>query len=202
MTGTTLRPLPSAIVRWADFATDRPGARVLARDQGFGIPYGANPYVSYSSRNAPIGAFFTAELDDRFPALERVVGVGLDGDDVAYPFSLLSEVRVVNDEVAGRPIVVFWGAPSTADALDSFQVADGQAIGTGLAFDPVVDGRRLTFESPEIDVFVDVETGSTWTLQGEATTGPLAGARLELVPHRNEFWFAFAAFFPEARVFE
>ena len=192
LTGTKLEPLSSAIVRWADFRDNNPDSEVLGRDQGFGIRYGQNPYVGYSSRNAPIGGFFTAELDERFPALERVVAVTVDESTTGYPFSIISESRVV----------IFWGAPSTTDALDSFQVADGQAIGTGVAFDPVVDGQRLTFESPEVDVFVDAETGSTWTLQGTAVDGPLAGEELALLPHRNEFWFAFAAFFPDATVYE
>jgi hypothetical protein len=202
LTGTRLEPLSSAIVRWADFRDNNPDSEVLGRDQGFGISYGQNPYVGYSSRTAPIGGFFTAELDERFPALERVVAVTVDESTTGYPFSIISESRVVNDEVDGIPIAVFWGAPSTTDALDGFQVADGQAIGTGVVFDPVVDGDRLTFESPEVDVFVDNETGSTWTLQGLAVDGPLAGVELALLPHRNEFWFAFAAFFPEAAVWE
>lgn len=200
LTGTRLEPLSSAIVRWADFRDNNPGSEVLSRDQGFGIAYGQNPYVGYSSRTSPIGGFFTAELDERFPALERVVAVTIDDDTTGYPFSEISQSRVVNDEVGETPVVIFWGAPSTTDALDSFQVADGQAIGTGVAFDPLVDGRRLTFESPETDVFVDAETESTWTLQGVAIDGPLEGSELSLLPHRNEFWFAFAAFFPDARV--
>ena len=202
LTGTRLEPLSSAIVRWADFRDNNPDSEVLGRDQGFGIRYGQNPYVGYSSRSAPIGQFFTAELDERFPALERVVAVTVDESTTGYPFSIIAESRVVNDEVGGKPVAIFWGAPSTTDALDSFQVADGQAIGTGVAFDPVVDGRRLTFDSPEVDVFVDAETGSTWTLQGLAVDGPLAGQELTLLPHRNEFWFAFAAFFPEGAVYE
>jgi hypothetical protein len=201
LTGERLTPLSSAIVRWADFRDNNEGAVVLSRDQGFGIEYGQNPYVGYSSRNAPIGGFFTAELDDRFPALERVVAVTIDQDTAGYPFSIISGARIVNDEVGGRPVAIFWGAPTTTDALDSFQVSDGQAIGTGVAFDPVIDGQRLTFTSPIIDLFVDNETGTTWTLQGDATEGPLAGSELSLLPHRNEFWFAFAAFFPDAEVY-
>ena len=130
------------------------------------------------------------------------MAVTVDESTTGYPFSIIAESRVVNDEVGGTPVAILWGAPSTTDALDSFQVAEGQAIGTGVAFDPVVDGRRLTFQSPEVDVFVDAETGSTWTLQGAAIDGPLAGEELALLPHRNEFWFAFAAFFPDAAVYE
>ncbi len=43
---------------------------------------------------------------------------------------------------------------------------------------------------------------STWTLLGKAIDGPLTGEELETVQHRNEFWFAWASFFPDAPVFE
>ena len=41
---------------------------------------------------------------------------------------------------------------------------------------------------------MDRETGSEWTLAGRAVDGPLAGSRLELLTHTNEFWFAWQAF--------
>ncbi len=59
----------------------------------------------------------------------------------------------------------------------------------------------LTFESAGEDRFVDDETSTTWTLLGQATDGPLAGEQLEIVPHRNEFWFAWAGFFPDGEVY-
>lgn len=201
-TGTRLEPVPSAILSWADFRDRHPDGEVLAFDQGFGIQYGANPYTGYSSSSAPISAFFDGEVDDRYPALSRVVGVSLDGEDVAYPFDEISEVRVVNDTVAGRPIVVLWGSPETADALDTSRIADGQAIGTGVAYLAAVDGQDLTFTSFDEDRFTDDQTGSVWTLLGDAVEGPLEGERLTLAPHRNEFWFAFQSFFPDARVWQ
>ncbi|NIR40919.1 MAG: DUF3179 domain-containing protein, partial [Actinobacteria bacterium] len=87
----------------------------------------------YTSRDRPL-AFFDGEIDDRYPALERVVGVSTGAADKAYPFPLLAETGVANDTVGGEPIVVFWGAPDTADALDAFEVAEGRGIGTGVAY--------------------------------------------------------------------
>jgi hypothetical protein len=200
LAGTSLRPIGSAIVRWADFATSHADGEAMGPDQGFGIPYGTNPYVGYSSRSAPY-PFFEGEIDDRFPALERVIGVTLDDSHKAYPFSLLSQDRVVNDEVAGIPIVVVWGAEDTADALDSGSIPRGQSVGTGIAYFAEVDGTALTFADAGEDRLTDVETGSTWTLLGEAIDGPLAGSQLEFAPHRNEFWFAWQAFFPGAPVY-
>ena len=197
--GESLTPLASAIVRWADFRDTHPDGQALSSDQGFGLVYGSNPYEFYSSRGRPYN-FYSGEIDDRFPALERVVGISVNGIDKAYPFSLINKVRVVHDNLGGQELVVFWGASDTADALDSGLIADAIGIGTGIVYNPVVDGERLTFVASGDTEFVDNETGTTWSILGKATSGELAGEELELLPHRNEFWFAWQAFFPEAEV--
>lgn len=201
LAGEKLTLLPTAIVSWADFKEEHPDGRALSDDQGFGIPYGLNPYEFYSSRSAPYN-FFSGEIDDRYPALERVVGVTVGESSKAYAFSDIAEERAVNDSLGGMPIVVFWGSPDTADALDSRQIAESQGVGTGVAFSAAAGGEDLTFEASEDGNFRDVETGSTWNIFGRAIEGPLAGERLELLTHRNEFWFAWQAFFPESEVWE
>lgn len=197
--GAELTRLPAAIVSFGDFARSYPQGRSLSRDTGYGGGYETNPYEGYSSRSRPYG-FFTGEPDPRFPALERVVGVTAGGEERAYPFSVISRAGAVNDAVGGVPVAVFWGG-ETADALDRGLIADSRTIGTGVAFLAEADGRALTF-SKEGESFRDAETGSVWNLLGWAVDGPLAGARLRLADHRNEFWFAWAAFFPGGTVYQ
>ncbi len=48
--------------------------------------------------------------------------------------------------------------------------------------------------------FPDRETGSTWTLAGNAVEGPLAGRSLEPAMHGVHFWFVWAAYRLETRV--
>jgi hypothetical protein len=192
--GTQLEFLPTALVRWEDFRSEHPDGQVLALDQGLpGYNYGRNPYEGYSSRSAPFG-FFQDDPDPRFPALERVVGIRVAESTKAYPFSIIAAERVVNDVFEGVPVVVFWGAADTADALDADQVADGQAVGTGIAFSPVVDGQTLTFTAVDDTTFRDDQTGSLWSLLGTAIDGPLTGSELGIIIHQNEFWFAWSAF--------
>jgi hypothetical protein len=198
LAGTQLEIIPTSIVSYGDALESFPDALSLARETGFGINYGANPYEAYSSSTSPF--LFAGEPDPRFPALSRVVGVNLDGIDKAYPFELISEVRVVNDRLGDTPVAVFWGG-DTADALDTTTIADGQAVGSGLAFDRRVGDQTLTFEAVGDDLFVDAETASTWNLLGQAIEGPLEGEQLAVVPHRNEFWFAWASFFPDGDVY-
>lgn len=196
--GTRLELIPTSIVSYGDVVENFPDASSLSRDTGFPIEYGANPYRAYSSGTSPF--LFDGEPDPRFPALSRVVGVTLDGVDKAYPFSVLNQERAINDDVAGIPVAVLWGG-DTADALDTDVIADGEAIGSGLAFDRRVGGDVLTFNPAGDDLFTDTGTGSSWTLLGRAIDGPLTGERLTTVTHRNEFWFAWAAFFPDAPVY-
>jgi len=199
LAGTQLELLGASVVRWGDFQENFPEGDVLSRQTGHSRSYGRNPYTGYSSSQRPF--LFDGQLDDRFPPLGRVVGVTVDSIDKAYPFPLISPVGAVNDVVGDIPIVVLWGAEDTADALDTSSIVEGQSIGTGLAFFSTVDGQALTFTALGNDLFTDTETGTTWNLLGRATDGPLAGSQLELTVHRNDFWFAWAAFNPEAPVY-
>ncbi|MFQ5523857.1 MAG: DUF3179 domain-containing protein [Acidimicrobiia bacterium] len=201
LAGERLTQIPTAIIRWADFKAEYPQGQVLGPDQGLGSVYGTNPYEYYSSRSGPY-SFYQGEIDNRYPALERVVGVLTDAGQKAYPFSLLAESRVANDQIGDQPVVIFWGAADTADALDAGNIAEAAAVGTAVAYNPVVNGRRLTFEALDDTEFTDLETGSTWNILGRATSGELAGAQLEILPHRNEFWFAWQGFFGDAPVWE
>lgn len=198
--GTQLTFVPSSIKSYGDFKDQYPEGLVLGPDQGFGFDYGFNAYVGYSSRTTPYEPFFSAELDTRYPALERVVNVTIGDVAKAYPFSVASAEGAINDVVNGSPIVVFAGG-DTVDNLDSQLIREGETIGTGIAFSRVVDGETLTFLTHDVLTFEDVETGSIWDLNGTAIDGPMAGASLESVVHGNEFWFAWAAFNDGAEVY-
>jgi len=127
------------------------------------------------------------------------VTVSLGGDNVAYPYTLLKQRRVVRDTVGGTPIVVFY-RPGTSSALDSGSLADGFDLGASGVFSPRLDGRQLTFKADGSD-FVDSETGSHWSLLGRAVSGALAGRQLDPIVHGDVFWFAWAAFNPSTRIY-
>jgi hypothetical protein len=197
--GSRLDLISTQIVSFSQFAEAFPGGLSLSRNTGFDIGYGANPYFGYSSSTQPF--LFDGELDLRFPALERVVGVLGESGNKAYPFSALEADVVINDLVSGEPVVVWW-VPGTRDALDQRSIADSRAIGTAVAHRRVLDsGRELSFRPGGEDTFTDNETGSEWNLFGTAIGGQLEGEQLPPIDHRNEFWFAWAAFFADSPVF-
>ena len=86
---------------------------------------------------------------------------------------------VANDIVGGEPVVVF----SRADGM------------FGTAFSRLVGGEALTFSIAR-GVITDAETGSTWSLFGEAVEGELSGASLRPLPTRRAFWFSIAIAVP------
>ena len=198
--GDQLTTLPSRIVSFGSFSREFPEGLALSEDQAFGFSYGRNPYVSYSSSAAPISSFFRDTLDPRLPALSRVVGVDEGGQVKGYAFEALAEIRAVNDVVGGVPVVIFWGDEATSDALDARTISNGAGIGTASAYLSTVGGQVLTFEALDDLTFRDIETGSTWSILGNAVGGPLTGETLDLALHRNEFFFAWAAFFPTAEL--
>ena len=128
--------------------------------------------------------------------MEHLVTVMLNGEAVAYPFSTLKNRPVVNDEVGGVPIVVFY-EKSTRSALSRSKVKSGKAIGAGAVFIRRVGGQTLSFMEKK-GMFVDRETGSHWNIIGIATSGPLKGQRLESIASGDFFACAWMACRPQA----
>jgi hypothetical protein len=76
----------------------------------------------------------------------------------------------------------------------------GRDVGAATAFAAELDGRRLTFRREAAGIR-DVETGSTWDVLGRAVAGELTGRQLTPVTGINHFWFSWAAFRPDTRVY-
>ncbi|MGH2809232.1 MAG: DUF3179 domain-containing (seleno)protein [Actinomycetota bacterium] len=47
---------------------------------------------------------------------------------------------------------------------------------------------------------VDAQTSSTWNIFGRAASGPLAGKRLRPLDAHDSFWFDWAAFHPDTKI--
>jgi hypothetical protein len=195
LTGTVLEVLPSQIIGWSAFKERHSDGEVLSRNTGHSRNYGRNPYAGYDSiGNNPF--LFEGDLDGRLPAVERVVAIEVNGTDVAYPFTLLSELQVLNDSVQGVPLTVFWqaGTRSTFGAGD-------QDTGSTAVYLRELDGQVLSFEAV-LDGFRDEQTGSLWNIFGEAVEGQLAGSQLEQVISAEHFWFAWSVFKPDTIIWQ
>jgi len=188
------------VLSWDQFKRLHPDGLVLSTDTGYDRPYGDNPYVGYDQPNSPPFAS-SGETDDRLPPKERVAAVQTGKDTaVVYPFSRLEDEAPVNDEVAGKPVVIFYD-PEVASPLDASEISQGADVGAAAVFVRSADGRTLTFErGSKPGTFRDRETGSVWDMSGRATSGSLEGEHLEQVESDDQFWFALAAFFPDVEI--
>jgi hypothetical protein len=200
LTGEQLTFLPAALISWEEFKNSYPEGDVLSRETGFQRAYGQNPYAGYDNINTPPFLYRGPATPDELPAVARVLTVDLREEAVAYPYTTLEDVHAANDTVAGKDIVVIW-EEGTASALDSGRLAEGRDVGTAAAYSRVVDGERLTF-SYDGESIIDDQTGSQWNILGQAIKGELAGIQLEPVVSVNHFWFSWAAFKPETRIYQ
>jgi hypothetical protein len=202
LTGTRLVEHASPLLSWGDFREAYPTGEVLDWTQtGFNRDYGRNPYTGYDNPdNTPF--LFRGALDDRAKAMQRIVGVEIDGSSTAFALEAVSggEGFATNTEIGGTPVVILWKA-GQASALDSGSIPNGRDVGSAAVFVPFAGGTSLTFEYAP-DGFVDAETGTTWSITGEGLVGELAGEQLERIPHLDTFWFAWSTYQPGSELVE
>jgi hypothetical protein len=202
LTGAQLEAIGSPLMAWGDFVGAYPEGKVLDwTETGFRRDYGRNPYEGYDDDTTQ-PFLFRGALDDRGLAKQRVVGIALNDEAVAYDLDTLSvgEASATNIVVADEDLVIFWKA-GQASALDEGILNEGRDVGSVGVFSRIVDGRTLTF-STQGDQFVDDETGSVWLISGEAISGSLKGSSLDRIEHLDTFWFSWSTYQPETVLIE
>ena len=154
--GRTLDFVPALQTDWQSWVELHPETLVVSPKF-----FGRDSYASYYASGQK-GVLGSQVSDDELYPKEYVIGVRLNGEARAYPFSILNKEPVVNDEMAGVQIVVFFDNATLSGAVFN------------RAFE---DGTFLSFESgPDNRTAVDVQTGSEWNaLTGTAISGSLAG---------------------------
>ena len=108
---------------------------------------------------------------------DTVIGVAHGKMAKAFPAADLTQHGSVNDQMPDAPIEVTWCG----------------VCNTGAVFRAAIQGRTLHFEYDSMvgmnEVHKDRETGSRWQQStGEAISGPLTGAFLELYPFVRTTW--------------
>jgi len=194
-TGTMLTLLSSQVVGFGAFVEQYPEGEVLSRNER---TYDSNPYVGYDSSAQPF--LFQGEIDSRLFATERVLAGIIDGEPIAYPFATLAQSIVINDTVGDIDVAAFW-QPGATSALDQSSIDDSRDVGMAALYNRNLDGQILTFSVNANDAIRDDQTGSAWNVFGTATDGELLGSQLRQEFAYPHFWFAWAAFRPETRIY-
>jgi hypothetical protein len=204
LAGAELEVIPSQVISVEDFFQSHPNGLILSPKTGTRSEeyYGTNPYENYDERKStPYDRYFDPEhIDDRLHPMERVLDIPSKDSYKIYPFSVLEEEGVINDEVDNTSIVIFY-KKGTVSVLDEKDISSSRDIGSATAFYDTIDGQSLNFEKKD-EYFEDLQTKSTWNITGKCVKGELKGMQLQAIPHSNHFAFAFLRFHPEAEIYK
>jgi hypothetical protein len=183
LSGHRLVELPAMQTTWKVWKRLHPDTVVLGKPAGVR----GSPYADYFGDPDRRGLSGTRG-DKRLEGKTLIVGVHAGDDAVAVPLSALEKRQVVEVQLAGEPLVVFYSLEERTAAVFRTKVFD----------------RRLTFRvrrRAKHSIVEDVETGSQWSpLDGRAVAGPLKDARLDPVPYLQSYWYAWSAYRPQTRI--
>lgn len=190
--GAWLTPLASERLNWSTWKRLHPDGLVLSKSKSPRGVYEADPYSGYYS-STRVGLFGPGSVDPRLEDKQYVLGLALAGRARAYPYSLLERKTIVNDVVAGTPVlVVFSGADQSAFVFERYV-----ATSVELTF------RLATGTDPEELRLEDEQSGSLWDgRNGEALAGPWRGWSLDRLPSTSAFWFAWHDHYPHTDVYQ
>lgn len=181
LAGHRLEAIQTDVMTWSAWKGLHPDTKVLSPETGYLRNYDVDPYGRYYVDRYLIAP--VKHLDDRLHPKALVYGLIINGEQKAYAVASIAKQRVLNDLVGGEPIVV----------VSPFE-------GFVRAYSREVDGQTLEFEWRGGAIF-DKQTGSEWSVYGEAVSGPMKGTRLNQVLVVHSFWFAWAAFYPSTDLY-
>lgn len=182
LSGDELKKIPFDVARWSDWKSLYPDTVVLTTDTGYQRAYGSDPYGDYYTSNDII--FPVAYKDDRMHPKEKIIGYYDSGQFKAYKLIDLETLKVVNDSVGDKQILLVSLHPDMARA-----------------FDRSVNGKMLDFVYSDGKV-IDKQTNSEWNFDGEAISGTMSGAHLQRLSINPGFWFEWVAFHPTTAIYQ
>lgn len=167
-------------VRWKDWRAEHPETLVLS--VGGREDEAEDTYDDYH-RSGRTGLFEPERKDRRLRAKERVVGALVGGRAKAYPLKVFKKTSILQDGVAGVPVLVFHDRETLFSAVYERRAEDGSL---------------LTFPHPPQGYRVTDGAGRTWNLLTGRGDG---GAQLRGLPCVDAYWFAWVDFHPDAGLF-
>ncbi len=200
LAGVQLDIFPSVVISLKSFQESYPEGKVLSTDTGKDFEYGKNPYLGYDNVENKQPRLFKGEVDERLPAMERIINIRSDGKHKIYPVSIIQKEGIINDDFYDQKVVIFYDDGMTS-VLDEGDIRKAKKIGAATVFEPIVDEQHLTFRKKN-GKFIDHETKSVWDITGKCIEGKLKGKSLQPIIHGNHFAFAWFAFQPECEIYE
>ena len=173
--GSVLREIPSRQLTIDSWLRQFPNSLVMAPDSLYDERYFKLEDYDRGTMQSPL-----VKRDYRsWQPKSWIVGVKNEFSSVAYDWNELIKKRVIQDSLQALPILLAIESDTT-----SFHVYDRRIKGSVLQFKA----------NTTTDGFTDLNTNSTWNIDGLCIDGPLKGQRLTPVQAYNEFWHSWETF--------
>ena len=174
--GTALKELPSKQLTLAAWLREHPESYVMQPDSSFNEDY--NDLAGYDKGVIKSGLEKRDSLS--WKPKSWVVGIIHNSSARAYDWNNLVDKKIIEDTIAGLPIVMVLEKDTAA-----FDVYDRR-----------VNDTVLTFHRDSSDRLIDQHTSSVWNMDGVCIEGILKGQRLKPVQFYQEFWHSWSTFHP------
>jgi len=197
LNGKKLKPYPSNLLAFSDFARLYPDGTVLSRETGYQRDYGNTPYSGYDNVNSS-PFLLTQPADSLLPALAYTLGIQWQNHYKLYPLGSLKNQPVLNDTFQQQPVVIF-NTQRIKSVLDQKRITQSRSIPTVHAFSRRLNGEVLQFHFQHGNMMD--QSGSQWNELGKAITGKHQGKQLQTLNGGVHFAFAWLAFQPEAEIY-
>ncbi len=176
--GAALRRLPIVVSDWASWREAHPNTRVLDVETGHDRDY--TPGAAYGDYFASASTLFPVyQRSQELPEKSFVFGLLVEGTPKAYPLRDLQREPVVNDELAGRAVVVVTEPASRA--VRAYE-----------------RGAQRFEAGPRPGTLLD-DSGGLWRVTEPALKGP-DGSSLERLPGHLAYWFGWFSFYPRTLI--
>jgi uncharacterized protein DUF3179 len=187
--GERLELYPFLLTSWGEWHRLHPDTLVLKPLPGYAerIPE-RNEMIRQGlsgEGSAPPGVL---RVDNRLKPKTMVLGLAVGASDKAFPLATLRQVRVINEEMGGQPVLVVHQPAS--DTTTAF-IARAKDM-------PL----RFVAANAEATELIDDQTKSRWNAYGACVSGSLKGAQLKSLILEPEYWFAWSEFHPGTQIYD
>ena len=130
------------------------------------------------------------DADEHLSRDDRVIGLEVEGDAIAYPLSAMALREVANEEFGELPVSVTWSPITYAARVYVSEGPDGESF-------TLAPTDQMVLNSP----MLEAENGSMYLqFTGEAIMGPDAGHQLRRLPCVNTTWGAWSQAWADSEV--
>lgn len=163
---------------------ENPNGRVLRPDEE---KLAVNEYeADWETKVAKMPVRVSAKLDETLEPRTLVVGLEINGNSKAYPFSALEKQNPILDTVGGKKIIIIL-----AEDKKSVRVFEREIGGKTLEF----------FIKPDTKEIIDAETASVWDFSGKAVSGEMTGKQLKKIAVIKDYWFDWKIYHPDTELY-